>query len=39
MTMKNVVLWDVMQCGPCKNQRVGGTHRFRNQAKSNRRAR
>jgi hypothetical protein len=23
--MKNAVFWDVTQCGPCKNRRIGGT--------------
>jgi hypothetical protein len=25
VTMKNVVFWDIMLCGCCKNQRFGGT--------------
>jgi hypothetical protein len=25
VTMKNVVFWDVMPCGSCKNRRFGGT--------------
>jgi hypothetical protein len=25
VTMKNVVFWDVTQCGSCKNRRFGGT--------------
>jgi hypothetical protein len=24
VTMKNVVFWDVTQCGYCKNRRFGG---------------
>jgi hypothetical protein len=26
VTMKNVVFWDVMPCGSCKNRRFGGTY-------------
>jgi hypothetical protein len=25
VTMKKGVFWDVTQCGPCKNRRIGGT--------------
>jgi hypothetical protein len=28
VTMKNVIFWDVMLCGPCKNRRFGGTYRL-----------
>jgi hypothetical protein len=28
VTMKNVVFWDVMPCGFCKNRRFGGTSRL-----------
>jgi hypothetical protein len=28
VTMENGVFWDVTPCGPCKNQRLGGTLRL-----------
>jgi hypothetical protein len=31
--MKNVVFWDVTQCGSCKNQRFGGTYDLHYQSK------
>jgi hypothetical protein len=34
--IKNWVLWDVMQCGSCKNRRFGGTWLLHNQGDKNR---
>jgi hypothetical protein len=36
VTMKNVVFWDVMPCGSCKNRRFGGTYRLRYQGDKDR---
>jgi hypothetical protein len=33
--MKNVVFWDVMPCGSCKNRRVRGTYHLHHQAEKN----
>jgi hypothetical protein len=36
VTMKNVVIWDVMSCGSFKNRRFGGTYRLHHQGDNNR---
>jgi hypothetical protein len=35
LRMKNVIFWDVLTCGSCRNRRFGGTYRFRLQGKNN----
>jgi hypothetical protein len=32
--MKNAVFWDVMPCGSCKNQHLGGTYHLHHQGDS-----
>jgi hypothetical protein len=39
VTMKNVVFWDIMPCGSCKNGRFRGMYRLHYQDDKNRRAR
>jgi hypothetical protein len=34
--MKNAFFWDVSPCGPCNNQRFGGTYRLHHQGDMNR---
>jgi hypothetical protein len=36
--MKNVVLWDIMPCGTCKNRRFGGKYHLHQHGDKNRRA-
>jgi hypothetical protein len=35
--MKNVVFWDVMQHGSCKDRRFGGTYRIHHYGDENKR--
>jgi hypothetical protein len=35
-TVKNVVFWDVMPCGSCKNKHFGGTYRLLHHGDKNR---
>jgi hypothetical protein len=35
VTVKNVIVWDVMPCGSCKSRRFGGTYCFHHQGDKN----
>jgi hypothetical protein len=39
MVMKNVLFWDVMPCGSCKNRRFRGTYHLHHQGEKNQQAR